>query len=492
LTDLRLAGQHHGMLFMLALRNVAKTWSKRLTFGIFFAATMALLFVGNTLFENSDRGLAATYVSSFTGQGSVSASSPDSFTIFGSDLPLIGQYLVIPLLPDADKLRQKITQILPNAYVVRQVTAAAKLEIGDYSEGVPVFGVEFRPYFDAFPALHLKSGSLPDASQPTILLTTGQADRIQERLHRPVAVGDTLTLSFAINTSFVTRQVVVAGFFDYPASDALLDRIVLTDPDTARALDGYLYGQSEVKLDAKSKNLLSTGLDDLFSGSDYSGAASTNGLTPEELLKQVGTPVPAPVSSGVEGAWNFLVVRQSGVDDSTVMTALKKAVGDKPAQLRDWRETAGGTAQIAWFLRIIFNLGLLFIAVVSCLILVNSLSLSILERTKEIGTMRALGAERGFVGGLIAWETVLVVVGMGVTGIVVGALAVKAISTVHPHLSNVYLASLFGASELRLKLSWNSVIEHLALTLLLGLVSVVIPVRRAVSIQPVKAIAREQ
>lgn len=476
------------MLFSLAARNVAKTWTKRLTFGLFFAATMALLFVGNTLFENSDRGLSATYIGSFTGQASVSAQSPESFTIFGSDLPLIGQYLVIPVIPNADAVLQKIHQLQPNAKVVRQITAAAKLEIGDYSQAVPVFGVEFRPYFDAFPALKLTAGALPESTKPAIALTTRQADRIAQRLGRKVAVGDTVSLTFAVNTSFVTRQVAVAALYEYPAADELLDRIVLTDPDTARALDGYLYGQGEVHLDDQTKTLLSTDPDDLFSGDDSSGSESSDGLSPEELLKTVTETKAAPAAPAtVEGAWNFFVV-QGGPDAA----ARLKTGLDTGVQVRDWRETAGGTAQIAWFLRVIFNLGLLFIAVVSCLILVNSLSLAILERTKEIGTMRALGAERGFVGGLIAWETLLVVVGMGVAGIAAGNLAVAAITAVHPHLGNVYLASLFGATELRLTASWASVFGHLALTVGLGLVSVVIPVRRALAIEPVKAIAREQ
>jgi putative ABC transport system permease protein len=477
------------MLFALALRNVSKTWSKRLTFGVFFAATMALLFLGNTVFENSDRGLASTYVSSFTGQASLSAASAESFTIFGSDLPLIGQYLVIPVIKDADSLRQKVSQLLPKAKVVSQVTAAAKLEIGDYSEGVPVFGVDFPRYFEAFPALKILKGSLPDPTKPSILLTQKQADRIAEKLRRPLELGETIALSFAINTSFVTRQVAVAGIYEYPASDELLERIVLTDPDTARALDGYLYGQAEVNLDDKSKSLLSSGLDDLFSGTDSSAEQGKGGLSPEELLKQVGNKPAAPVKGSIEGAWNFLVI-QSG-PGNTIET-LKNAFAGQPVQVRDWRETAGGNAQIAWFLRVIFNLGLLFIAVVSCLILVNSLSLSILERTKEIGTMRALGAERSFVGGLIAWETVLVVVGMGAVGIFAGALAVVGISAAHFKLTNVYFASLFGSGRLHLSLSWHAVAEHLALTLGLGLVSVIVPVRRAVSIQPVKAIAREQ
>ncbi len=478
------------MLFALALRNVSKTWSKRLTFGVFFAATMALLFLGNTVFENSDRGLASTYVSSFTGQASITAASTESFTIFGSDLPLIGQYLVIPVIKDSDGLRQKIAQLLPEAKIVPQVTAAAKLEIGDYSEGVPVFGVDFRRYFEAFPALKIIKGTLPDATKPFIFLTQKQSERIAARLHRPLELNETISLSFAVNTSFVTRQAAVAGIYEYPASDELLDRIVLTDPDTARALDGYLYGQAEVNLDEKSKKLLSTDLDDLFSGGDSSATQGSGGLSPEELLKQVGNKPAAPVQGSIEGAWNFLVIQ--GAPGAVSVETLKKALAGQPVQVRDWRETAGGNAQIAWFLRVIFNLGLLFIAVVSCLILVNSLSLSILERTKEIGTMRALGAERAFVGGLIAWETVLVVVGMGAVGILAGALAVVGVSAAHLKLTNVYFASLFGSGRLHLSLSWYSVAGHLALTLVLGLVSVIVPVRRAVSIEPVKAIAREQ
>jgi ABC-type lipoprotein release transport system permease subunit len=480
------------MLFVLALRNVSKTWSKRLAFGVFFAATMALLFLGNTVFENSDRGLSATYVSSFTGQASLSAASPESFTIFGSDLPLIGQYLVVPALKDADSLRQTVARLLPRAKIVPQVTAAAKLEVGDYSDGVPVFGVDFKNYFAAFPALKVIKGALPDATSPSIMLTRPQARRIADRLHRTLQIGETISLSFAVNASFVTRQVVLAGLYEYPASDTLLERIVLTDPDTARALDGYLYAQSEVNLDEKSQKLLSADLNDLFSGSDSdsSGTQGSKGLTPEELLQQVKQKPTAPVHGSVEGEWNFLVIQDS--PGSPTVETLKSALAAQPVQVRDWRETAGGNAQIAWFLRVVFNLGLLFIAVVSCLILVNSLSLSILERTKEIGTMRALGAERGFVGGLIAWETVLVVVGMGAVGIVAGSLAVVGVSAAHLKLSNVYFASLFGSGQLSLSLSWASVLEHLALTVALGLVSVIVPVRRAVSIEPVKAIAREQ
>jgi putative ABC transport system permease protein len=471
------------MLFRLALRNLAKTLPKRLVFGSFFAATMALLFLGNTLFENSDRGLAATYVDSFTGQASLSAPSPEMFTIFGSDLPLIGEFLVLPVLSDTEGLRQAVTRVRPAAQTLPQVSALGQLEILNYQANVPVFGVDFAGYFRFFPALKLVSGTLPAAGDRAVLLTKPQADRVEASIGRALVPGDQFTLSYAVENSVVTRQVRFAGVYLYPAADQILDKIVLTDPDTARALDGYLYGNGgEPKpLDPKIQVLLNGSLDDMFSGSDAGPAP---------------TPTPPPTTatppSDAGPAWNFLLVREPGRTDAQVLADLKTLPETKALQVRDWRDTAGGGALIAWFLRIDFNLGLAFIAVVSCLILINSLSLSILERTREIGTMRALGAERSFVAGLIAWETLLLVFGMGLAGVGLGAVAVGGLNALHLSLNNDYIASLFGSRVLHLELSWSGVLGHAALGLVLGLAAVGFPVRKALAIQPVKAIARDQ
>jgi putative ABC transport system permease protein len=472
------------MLFRLALRNLAKTLPKRLAFGSFFAATMALLFLGNTLFENSDRGLATTYVDSFTGQASFSAPSPEMFTIFGSDLPLIGEFLILPVLPDAEGLRQAITKAHPAAQTIPQISALGQLELLNYKANVPVFGVDFSDYFHFFPALRLVSGTLPAAGERAVLLTKPQADQVAASIGRSLLPSDLLTISYAVENSVVTRKVRFAGVYTYPAADQILDKIVLTDPDTARALDGYLYGNNEAKpLDPKIQGLLTGDLEDMFSGPD-----ATPGATPTP------TPLPsadkAPVGSGP--AWNFLLVRAPDRTDAQLLAELKALPESRTLQVRDWRDTAGGAALIAWFLRIVFNLGLAFIAVVSCLILINSLSLTILERTREIGTMRALGAERSFVGGLIAWETLLLVFGMGLAGVALGALATLLLNVAHLPLNNDYIASLFGSRVLHLELSWTGILGHAALGLALGLAAVGFPVRKALAIQPVKAIARDQ
>jgi len=483
------------MTFRLATRNVAKTLTKRLAFGIFFAATVGLLFVGNTVFENSDRGLKTTYVESFSGQATLSAQSPEQFTIFGSDLPLIGEYLVLPVLPNVADLQKKLSRALPSAQILTQVTAAASLEVGTYQAGVPVFGVDFVPYFHFFPALKLIQGSLPPATSPQILLTEWQAHVIESKLGRALILGEPIVLNFAAGTDYVSRKVSFAGVYRYPSEDNLLQRIVLTDPDTARELDGYLYGDTKaVHLDTQSQELMSADVNSLFDDvSATPSESSSPGLNPDSLFDSTDRGQgPVPKLGRVDGAWNFLLVTDPQHSDEQVVKILHQTFSQPDLQVRNWRDTAGGTAEIAWFLRILFNLGLFFIAIVSCLILVNSLSLSILERTKEIGTLRALGASRSFIARLIAWETLLVVVGAGLLGLLVGSLGISALSHAHLALHNVYLEALFGSQTLHLDLASDAILFHLFLIFLLGLAAVILPVRKALSVQPVKAIAREQ
>ena len=482
------------MLFRLALRNVLKTLPKRLVFGGFFSITVALLFVGNTVFENSDRGLSSTYVRSFTGQASVSAKSVEPFTIFGSDLPLVGEFLVLPVIADATGLRQLLKEKLPEASVLPQVSAAASLALGSYQQAVPVFGVEFQAYFRFFPSLTLVRGSLPDVSQPAILLTDVQAKAVESRLKRTLQIGDRFTLTFAANSSFVIREVRLAGIYHYPASDALLDRIVLTDPDTARALDGYLYGGSEkVQLDESTQNVLNGDLGNLFDNvTDTVGPTAELGSAANSVQALAVQPAAAPVRGTLEGAWNFMLVNSASFSSEELKRRIVNLGADRPVQVRGWRETAGGTAVIAWFLQWIFNLGLLFIAVVSCLVLINSLALTILERTRELGTMRALGASRGFIAGLIGWETILFVFGAGAFGVFLGVIACAGLTSAHLALNNVYFASLFGGRILALPVSWQGVAFHLVLGFGLGLAAIILPIQRALAINPVKAIARDQ
>ena len=61
---------------------------------------------------------------------------------------------------------------------------------------------------------------------------------------------------------------------------------------------------------------------------------------------------------------------------------------------------------------------------VAVIIMMNTLVISVIERTGEIGTMRALGARKGFVWKMFLVETLTIAVVFGLigTGLALGAL----------------------------------------------------------------------
>jgi ABC-type antimicrobial peptide transport system permease subunit len=120
---------------------------------------------------------------------------------------------------------------------------------------------------------------------------------------------------------------------------------------------------------------------------------------------------------------------------------------------------------------------------------VNALALSVLERTREIGTMRAIGASRGRVGLMVSGETIVLVVGAGLLGIAAGSCLVLLLNLLRIGLANPMLQALFGSTRLAGRLSAGLLAGHFLLSLGLGLVSLAYPLRKSLRIVPVKAMA---
>jgi putative ABC transport system permease protein len=110
------------------------------------------------------------------------------------------------------------------------------------------------------------------------------------------------------------------------------------------------------------------------------------------------------------------------VADSTTAAesraAIEAALGDWPnAEIQDQAEFKESiTAEIDQMLNLIY--GLLALAVVIALIgIANTLALSIHERTRELGLLRAVGMHRRQLRGAVRWESLLI----AVLGAVLGA-----------------------------------------------------------------------
>jgi putative ABC transport system permease protein len=189
------------------------------------------------------------------------------------------------------------------------------------------------------------------------------------------------------------------------------------------------------------------------------------------------TPTDFRALAGGGGPAMVLATRREGVSRAAARDAIAAALRDHPtveiASGGELRRRA--TAAIDPALRL-FS-GLLGLALVVGLSgVVNTLVLSILERARELGLLRAIGMDRRQVRSMVAWEAVLVAaIGTGV-GVGLGAFLGWAICRdleLPPTIPVGQLVLLAGAATA------------------LAVAAAALPARRAAGLDPVRAVAAE-
>jgi len=479
------------VILRLVLRNLQRNWRRLRPLVLVLALTFAALFVANSVFFEANLQFSRAFRENLSADLSLSPSQAgDGFTLFGGTALLVGDLRVPPIIPSSETLFTTLAQIPSVSSFSGLITQTAQLRHGGYSRLQTLFGVDFSSYTQLFPSLELVSGAFPGPNEAGVLLQEHQF----VAMNPAPEIGDMLLFSTTDGTSFTLRESPFVGVFRYPVADPLLDSIVLLDAPTARSLAGYVAAPLETAdLDANQTELLFSDLDDLFSTVEESEIEpeSTQSLAEktEALLASQDDRV-LQARSTQEGAWNFILLRLTpGADPADFRRDVGSVLSTNELLTRDWRSTIGGNVLIVWYLQVLVNAGLAFVALGSAIITMNALVLSVLERTREIGTLRALGAQQTFVGSLIFWETVLVVVLSALFGLGLGALILGWVNTQGYIPSNTYLQLLFGGEPLTGIFSWSIFGLHVFAAFGLAFGAVVYPVKKILSITPAKAIA---
>ena len=168
-----------------------------------------------------------------------------------------------------------------------------------------------------------------------------------------------------------------------------------------------------------------------------------------------------------------------GVTPAGAEAAISSALKDFPtAELRDQQEAiAGRTATIDQILGLVTVL-LLFTVVMATLGITNTLALSIVERTRELGLLRAVGMSRRQARSMVRSESVLLAALAGLLGVAAGvgfaALAV----------------AVFGRTgEITLVVPAGRVALVAGVALAAGLLAALLPARRVARLQVLDAIS---
>ena len=479
------------MIIILALRNVLRNLRRLLPMMLTLILVFTLLITGNAILNSIINSLYGVYALNITGDITVSPVAEGNFTVFGSDQLLVGQYLIPPTLTEADELQRLLATWPEVRACTGLVSSGARVEVEGQRFTAAVFGVDFVSYPQAVPGLQLVAGAFPQAAASPGIVIQESSFNNPESL-----IGKKALLAASLGRSFTLRELTVTGVFRYPVSDSLLDKVVLIDLSTARALNGYLYSDGPAAvLSDKEEEVITGGLDDLFSRAETFPAAASS-VEPESVdplaLFADGVSLSTQGEAEDQGAWNFLLVSLHRPRDAQKVSRRLAAngYGEKSGYLvRGWSASVGGNAQLAVFLQLLFNLGLLFVSFGAVIIAANSLLLSVLERTGEIGTLRALGADRLRISLMIFLETFIVVFGSAFIGILLGKIAIDRLNDAGLVVDNPYVKILFGGEAIHGSISFGSVLSHLGVALAFTLLSMLYPLKRALGIQPAEAMS---
>jgi ABC-type antimicrobial peptide transport system permease subunit len=124
--------------------------------------------------------------------------------------------------------------------------------------------------------------------------------------------------------------------------------------------------------------------------------------------------------------------------------------------------------------------------------IVNTMMMSVLERTREIGMLLSLGMNKARVFGMITFETLLLVLAGCPAGILASAITIMITRKTGISLKMFSEAfSSFGYSDMVYpSLTMRQFVTMMALVVCTALVSAIFPARRALSLKPAEAIRK--
>ena len=471
------------MLFKLAFKNILSRRSSAVII-LFMSSAAVLLVVSNALFDSTEKGIQNSFTESFTGDFILRPVSKAPLSLFGDETPITGELTEIETLVPYESILEFLSSNPLVSDFVPQVSGVAMLENGTARKNMSLFGVQGDIYLDMMKGANLIEGRAYTFDEKGMLVS----DKVATELG--ITVGKTIQFTIADGTSFRIRAVPVTGIISYESPNSIFERFVLVNPDTVRDImdiaDSYAY--DDTSFDETTINLLDESLnfDDLFSS-----AGDVDAIFEDSSLMDTSVSIEEEIVPAVNTAWNYLVCKvQDGADTKQIIKKLNKEFKAREwlVEAVNWRHAAGSTALYLYWMRMIFNIGILIIMAAGFIVVNNTLVVSVLDRTREIGTMRALGASSLFVSLQCMIETVSMALVAGLIGCFIGSLVALGLTSMEIIFTNSFLIQLFGEGALVVGVSWGNVVEILFLMLCLGILGWVYPVITALKVQPIEAI----
>lgn len=504
------------LIWKIAWRNLRRHTGKSVVIGVILFVGALVMTVGNAVIEGSKQGLEENLVHRFTGHLILASADEDTQGVFTTRKSL-------QVLPDFLAIKDDLENE-PLFEHVLPMTRGMALILNE--EGQPeetlIFGVNFEAYQDTF--LHniaLVEGDFLQNGERGVLLSDTSRERLYDRQkfwvvpqNSPV-IEDNLPpaarfegkaldirtelvfMGFSQDAFEADIRLPVKGIVRFEQLNALWGGISFMDIESFRECFGYITAaDNAVDLSEREQAILSLeNTDDVFAEADLFADMETSAEQYDVEAMQQETDRSEVEINLDNGAYNLAsITLKPGVSLKGAMDRLRSIVAAANANIKvlTWKEAAGEVAQFAAITQQALSVFVFFLFFVAIIIMMNTLSMAALERTSEIGMMRAVGAQKGFISRMFYAETALLALVFGGLGIVVGAAAVAILGALQiPAIQNEFWSLMVGGNTFHPLVSLSGIGTGVVQLAVVTVLAMLYPVFIARKISPLDAISRD-
>ncbi|MCQ2573409.1 MAG: FtsX-like permease family protein [Treponema sp.] len=501
-----------GVIFRMALRNLKQHRTKSLIIGIFIAVGVAIVELGNGFLEATNRGMERDFRAHYSGDIMISAPIPANcqMDLFGiSNISNITDLPQIPAIPDLEAVEKVVAETNGIEKATKIISAKGILGNKDFMDfqmedqsmiSAPVFfffAGEKDTYFDMFPGQKITEGRMPEYGTNEILVDIRLKNNFKNFYKEEINIGDTILVAGA-NSNMILREAVIAGFYEQPDKDSCMFNIVYGDPNFTRAFADLTYGSNftEDLPENIDTSITSFSEDDLFGDDffDFDDDINVLGDISQDFDAILGdTSLRDHLNQVDDGAWHYILLKTKHPNDADkIIAELNASFAEKniPAIARDWKQASGTFTSSVEGISILFTALVIILAVVVLIIIMNTMVISVIERTGEIGTMRALGGQKNFVRKIFYTESITLTVFSSLAGSVFALIMMAILNSFHITVTNDIAKMILGGAALRFIPTFSSIFRTILIITIGGLLANLYPVSAALKITPLKALSQ--
>ena len=481
------------MIFSLALRNISRNKINNAIIVILIGVICFFFFIGNSIIERSNISLHQTFISSLTGDVVIQKKGDVSMNLFGANTPIIDEYFVVPVLPAYNAIMEILRNEEGISGITSQISGKSFIDIHGKRSTALLSGVDTETYFSIFPGFNLEEGRLLKTGEYGAMITMDRVQKIQNQTEQYLKIGDPLLLTAGGTFGFKIREIPLVGIFSYKNPGLFMNEIVILDPQTVRALNSIQTASySDIELSDEAELLLSADIDDIFNMDSLEQRAPARDIFSVDFLQSWLAESKQNIDTEnnlTGGDWNFIIIRlKDKKNTAAFISSLNKKIESYNVTAVDWRISAGTSTILLLLLQILFNAGIFLVCVAGIIAAINILLISVFKRTREVGTLRAIGASNIYIGSLLLFENLILSVIAGITGIICGAIFIGWINSLSFVIPNELVASLLGGNILNLTFIPSVAFFSFILAVILGIIVSIYPIHITLKIKPIEAV----